>query len=224
MPAVLPANERERLAALRRYRLLDSKPEAAFDEVAQLAAMVCETPIALMSLVDEHRQWFKARVGLDAIETPRNLAFCAHAILGERTFTVEDATKDARFADNPLVTTDPNIRFYAGSPLVNKEGMALGTLCVIDRRPRKLSAYQMQALEVLGRQITSHMELRRTADELAAALQKVQTLQALLPMCAWCKNVRDDAGKWHPVEQFLVKQTGSKTSHGICPACSTKHG
>lgn len=223
MPALLPSNEEQRLAALRRYRLLDTSPEVGFDEVTQLAAMLCETPIALMSLVDENRQWFKARVGLDATETPRNLAFCAHAILGQHVFVVEDASVDPRFADNPLVCTDPNIRFYAGAPLVSREGMALGTLCVIDRKPRRMSTYQMNALKLLSRQITVSMELRRTANDLATALDQVRTMQALLPMCAWCKNVRDDKGQWHSVEQFLAKQSGTRTSHGICPACTAKH-
>lgn len=157
-----PQDEQDRLAALRSYGILDTVPEAAYDDIARIAAQICGMPIALVSLVDEERQWFKARVGLDVEETPRDRAFCAHAILEpEELMVVEDAARDPRFADNPLVTGSPGIRFYAGAPLVNSEGHALGTLCVIDREPGRLSADQQEALEALARQVVSQLELRR---------------------------------------------------------------
>jgi signal transduction histidine kinase/ActR/RegA family two-component response regulator len=163
MPAApKPADETARLDALRAYEILDTMPEEAFDELTRLAAHICETPIVLMSLVDSDRQWFKSRVGLDAESTPREESFCAHAILDQhRLLTVPDATLDPRFADNPLVTGDFHLRFYAGAPLVSPTGQPLGALCVIDRVPRELSAVQRDALEIIGRQIMTQMEARR---------------------------------------------------------------
>ena len=167
----VPPDEPRRLEALRRYNILDTIPEQDFDDLVLLASEICGAPIAMMSLVDKGRQWFKAKVGLQAEETPRDVAFCAHAILQEDLFIVADATRDKRFADNPLVKGDPRIRFYAGAPLINPEGQRLGTLCVIDRAPRQLSAQQKKALQALSRQVVSQMELRRSAKDLESARQ-----------------------------------------------------
>lgn len=220
MPAAPPpANEPARLAALRAYRLLDTAPENDFDDITRLASAICRTPISLVVLLDGDRQWFKSRVGLDAPETPREQAFCAHAILRDGTLVVEDAAADARFADNALVTGAPHIRFYAGAPLVDAGGHALGTLCVIDRVPRRLDAVQLQALETLGRQVTAQMELRRVSANLADALESVRELAGLLPVCAWCKCVRDDGGYWRRVEDFLAAHTDVRPTHAMCPAC-----
>jgi diguanylate cyclase (GGDEF)-like protein len=167
LPATLPTSEAERLAALRSYDVLDTAFETNFDNIVQLAAQMTGCPIALVSLIDAKRQWFKARFGLDVAETPREQAFCAHAIQrpGE-ALVVPDATRDPRFADNPLVTGAPDIRFYAGVPLVNPEGAALGTLCVIDRKPREMTAEQRKALAQLAATAMTTLELRRAMNRL----------------------------------------------------------
>jgi signal transduction histidine kinase len=161
MPAPIPNNEPQRLVALREYDILDSTPEQAFDDLTRIAARICGTPMALVSLVDQRRQWFKARWGVDAMETPRDVSFCAHAILQPGLFIVPDAAKDPRFVDNALVTSDFGLRFYAGALLHTPDGHALGTLCVLDRTPRELDDEQKAALEALARQAMAQMELRR---------------------------------------------------------------
>jgi len=161
-PPETPADEAERIAALASCGILDTEPEAGFDDIAQLAAAVCNTPIALVSLVDKTRQWFKARVGLRARETPRDFSFCGHAIQHVTPLVVSDALEDPRFADNPLVTGDPYVRFYAGVPLVLEEdGRALGTLCVIDHVPRELTREQLDSLAMLAKRVSRELSLRR---------------------------------------------------------------
>src|SRR6516165_9194935 len=165
MKALLPENEAVRLAALRGLGILDTPAEPAYDELSALAADVCQTPIALISLVDADRQWFKSQVGWAAGETPREAAFCAHTILQPDLLVVPDASADQRFANNPLVTCPPRIRFYAGAPLVTAEGHALGTLCVIDHKPRELTAEQARALRALSHQVAAQFRLREQLAE-----------------------------------------------------------
>ena len=179
--------ETERLAALRQYDILDTAPEEAFDDLTLLAAHICQTPMAAIALVDADRQWFKSRIGLPAPETPRDMAFCARALDSGGIFVVPDARQDARFRDDPQVTGDPHIRFYAGAPLRSREGQAVGALCVIDRRPRELSAEQLEALDALRRQVEAQLELRRRLSELRAAHDNVQKLTAMMPLCSTCQ-------------------------------------
>jgi len=152
-----PSNETRRLETLRGLKLLDTPPEERFDRVTRLARQIFSTPIALVSLVDADRQWFKSAQGLDAPETPRNVSFCGHAILDDKIMVVNDAAEDQRFCDNPLVCDDPNIRFYAGYPLSAPDGSRVGTLCVIDRVPREISGEQAQLLRELGRMVEEEL-------------------------------------------------------------------
>lgn len=161
MKAPLLHDEPARLDALRQYKILDTPPEETFDHLTRLTARICRTPIALLNLIDSTRQWFKSKVGLDLPEMPRDIGLCPHAILQRDVFIVDDASQDARFADDPLVTSYPHVRFYAGAPLISPEGHAIGTLCVIDHQPRKLRPEQAVALRFLAHQVVTQLELRR---------------------------------------------------------------
>lgn len=194
-----------------------------FDDIIHVASTICETPIALMSLIDKDRQWFKSRVGLDVTETPREHAFCAHTILGEKVLVVEDATMDERFARNPLVTGEPNIRFYAGAPLIDRNGHALGSLCVIGREPKKLSAVQSSTLTALSRTVIHLLELRQLSADMAAALDELSTLRGLLPICSHCKGIKSDKGYWQKVENYIRSHSDVEFSHSICPECVKEH-
>jgi hypothetical protein len=222
MKAPIPSNEAQRLAALREYQVLDTGTEQAYEDITALVAYLCKVPIATISLVDESRQWFKSKVGLLERETSRDVAFCAHAILQSDPLIVYDAQRDVRFADSALVTAAPYIRFYAGFPLSSPEGYALGRLCAFDHKPRKLSAKQKTAMEALARQVMALLELRRVSARMAEALENIKTLQGLLPICAWCKRIRDDEGYWQKVETYFHEHTGADFTHGICPECLKK--
>ena len=180
MKASLPENEAARLESLHRYAILDTLPEQEFDDLSRLAALICGTPIALVSLVDENRQWFKSKVGIEESETPRDVAFCAHAIHASNVMVVPDALADERFRSNPLVTGNPNVGFYAGAPLLTPEGYALGTICVVDRVPRELSADQLEALKALSRLVVNELELRRSVGDLSKAVRERRIVEGEL--------------------------------------------
>ncbi|MDG6097748.1 response regulator [Alteromonas sp. ZYF713] len=169
--APIPENESERLAELLSYDVLDTEAEQLFDDLTMLASQICQTPIALISLVDPDRQWFKSRVGLDAEETSREIAFCSHAILQKEIFEVANAQEDPRFHDNPLVMGAPDIRFYAGAPLITPSGYAIGTLCAIDQKPRELTDEQRASLKTLSKSVVAHLELKRKNRELERTSQ-----------------------------------------------------
>ncbi len=200
--------ETERLAALRRYRILDTKPEQAFDDLTLLASHICNTPFALITLVDADRQWFKARFGIAVTQTSRSISFCSHAIEQNGLYIVADASQHERFRDNPMVISEPGIRFYAGAPLVTPDGHALGTLCVADQVPRTLTPGQIESLEALRRQAQAQLELRinlvdlkealvhrdkaeadqqRLVGELQSTLNGLTKLGGLLPYCSVCE-------------------------------------
>jgi anti-sigma regulatory factor (Ser/Thr protein kinase) len=210
MPAEASADAQEqaRIQALHSYKILDTDPEQAFDDLTILASHICDTPVALISLIDSSRQWFKSRVGLSVSETPRELAFCNIAIQQPNLFIVPDATKDPRFSSNPFVVSDPKIRFYAGAPITSSDGHPLGTLCVVDVVPRQLTPSQQSALLALSHQVQAQFELRKNLMELRSALQQrdkaeaerdrtivelknaldhVSRLSGLLPACSVCK-------------------------------------
>lgn len=159
--AILPANESLRLKALHDLHILDTPPEAIFDDITELASQICKAPIVLVSLVDENRQWFKSAHGLDVRETSRDLAFCGHAILQDDIFEIEDSFNDPRFFDNPLAMGAPHVRFYAAMPLKTMDGFNVGTLCAIDKEPRRLDESQKRALKILAQQVTAQLELKK---------------------------------------------------------------
>jgi signal transduction histidine kinase len=174
--AAIPENEAERIQTLRKYQILDTPEEAEFNDVVKLASQICDVPISLITLIDTDRQWFKANLGLDSKETGRKESFCSHAILGNELFEVNDATKDERFSANPLVLNDPNIRFYAGVPLITKSGHSLGTLCVIDKQPKQLTQPQSFALHVLANQVIKLFESRLNNKALEEEKQKLDRI------------------------------------------------
>jgi GAF domain-containing protein len=169
-PKQMPTSDGTRVAVLQKYAILDTEPEQAFDDLTLLASYVCKTPIALISLVDEDRQWFKSKVGMSVSETPREIAFCSIAIQQSDVMVVPDTLQDERFRDNPLVVSAPKIRFYAGAPLITEEGYALGTLCVIDKTPREFGPDQKEALQALSRLVLAQLEFRRNLTLLKEAL------------------------------------------------------
>ncbi|MDB6019464.1 MAG: hypothetical protein JWR19_3953 [Pedosphaera sp.] len=178
MSAPVPKSEAKRLQVLWEYEVLDTIPERVFDDLTELAASICGAPVAMITLVDDKRQWFKSKVGVTISETSRDVSFCAHAILQDELFIVADAQKDKRFANNPLMACDPKIRFYAGAPLITPDGHALGTLCVIDMVPRTLRDDQKKALLILSRHVMTQLELRRRSNDLARAGEEHAKMQA----------------------------------------------
>lgn len=189
--ADLSKYERRRIEALRRTALLDTPASPEFDDATKLASYICGTPIALISLVDEHRQWFKSRVGLTAQETPRDVAFCAHAILSDEVFVVPDALEDPRFFDNPLVTNGPRVRFYAGAPLVTPEGDALGTLCVIDQKAREITEEQRDALATLARQVMAQVALHERTSELVRYGNEMTVVEEFGELLQSCRSTEE---------------------------------
>ena len=178
--APIGKNEAERLQALLDYKILDTKEDVAFDQLVEMASKICDVPIALVSLIDSDRQWFKANVGLDAKETPRDISFCGHAIHQKDIFIINEPSLDERFKGNPLTTGYPHIRFYAGTPLITPEGHAIGTLCVIDQKPRELSEDQKRFLKILSEQVIAQLELKKSLDETKKNIKELQEVTKIV--------------------------------------------
>jgi PAS domain S-box-containing protein len=205
MSSLKNLDEAVRLKTLREYAVLDTAPEQALDDITALAAQICGTPIALISLVDEHRQWYKSRVGVEDTETSREISICAHSLGKSELFIVPDATLDERFANNPSVIGEPHICFYAGAPLITPEEASLGTLCVIDRVPRVLSQAQKQALQVLARQVMTHLELRRQMVALRMSEERFSNAFEHAPIGMALVSIE---GRWLKVNQELCGLLG----------------
>jgi signal transduction histidine kinase len=208
--AELHPQESERLAALLNYEIMDTEAESLFDELTQITSTIFGTEICLISLVDGERQWFKSKSGLDADETGKEIAFCSHAILQEEVFEVPDASKDKRFHDNPLVTGAPNIRFYAGAPLVNEQGLPMGTLCVIDSKPASLTEKQKKALKVIAHQVISQLELRLQNRRLKRVNLQREQMLALI-----AHDLRSPFNSILGFSKRLRKKAGSETPENI---------
>ena len=206
--APLPENEQERLLELRKYDILDTESDVVFDNMVQLASYICKTPIAAISLVDENRQWFKAIFGLNAKETSRDVAFCAHTILEEDSLIIENALNDERFFDNPLVTGDPSIRFYAGVPLVTQRGMHLGTLCVIDTEFRQITPEQLSAIKTLAHSVMAHLELRLSHKKIRKYVDQLQLSATIFETATENIVVTDANNCFITVNPAFTKTTG----------------
>jgi two-component system cell cycle sensor histidine kinase/response regulator CckA len=218
-------DEERRLEALRSYGVLDTPPEAAMDDLTALAAAICETPIALISLIDEKRQWFKSRIGLELAESPLDVSICVHALHTQDLFIVPDTTKDERFARNPVVVGEYGIRFYAGAPLITPEGAALGTLCVIDRVPRTLTSAQEQALRVLARQVMTNLEFHRQARELAGRERLLRTIFDSAPECVKLVGSDGVLRMMNRAGLAMIEANSFKQVSGQCvlPLIATEH-
>ena len=209
----IPHNEAIRIKTLKSFSILDTFSEKEFDEITLLASIICETPMSLISLIDGDRQWFKSKVGLDIDETSREISFCGHAILNDgQLFTVEDSRLDERFYDNPLVSGLPNVVFYAGAPLVTSEGLSLGTLCVLDNKPKTLSAMQQKAMEVLSTNIISLFELKKANLLLGEKNIELETQRAELEMFAnvAAHDLRSPLKNISSLTEILVEEYGFK--------------
>ena len=220
MPSsLLPENEAERIEALNEYRILGTSPEQLYDDITKIAATVCSTPIALMSLVDVDRQWFKSKVGVDVQETPRDWSFCAHAIHSSDPLIIPDATNDSRFVGNPLVCGDPQIRLYAGFPLENSASFRLGTLCVIDRTPRHLTGRECDVMKALARQVVAFLELRKKSINLIESFCAHIGGDKMISTCSYCRKAKDHSGEWMHLDKYLSQRSTLKFTHGICDSC-----
>lgn len=222
--APIPPNDLERLQELYNYKVLDTNSEDIFDNITALAAKICDSKICLVSLVDRNRQWFKSAHGLDAKETPRDISYCGHAIMGNDVFIVEDANKDERFCDNPLNLGEPHVRFYAGAPLITPNGNRIGTLCVIDHEPKTLSPYQIETLQVLAQNVVNILELNIKSVELEKHKEQSQNIQEISQTGGWELDLETNFVFWSDQIYHIYKiplGTPTKKIDGV--ACYAEH-
>jgi len=212
-------NEPRRLAALKEYHVLDATAGKAYDGITELAAHICNVPITLISLKGDPRPVFRSKAVLGKHGAAACQSFCLRMISSRVPLIIRDALKDKRFANCKPVTRSPRLRFYAGFPLVDSEGAEIGTLCVMDQRPRRLATTQRRVMQALARKVVLLIELRRVSTHLANALAQVKTLRGLIPICAWCKRIRDDDGYWSQVEAYFHAHADVDFTHSICPKC-----
>lgn len=229
MPHPIPHNEEQRLIELEHYQILDTMPEREYDDIAALAARVCGTQMSTVALLDSDRKWHKAKFGVAAESVPREISICAHTVMGTAPLIVDDTLEHEVFRSVGMVTNPPHVRFCAGVPLINPGGYALGTICVIDKQPHHLNDTQRSSLSALARNVVTLLELRRAslALDLAlaqkqAALDDVELLSGLLPICCECKSIRDDKDYWHKLESWFSQHSEVSFSHGYCPECQDK--
>ena len=222
IPGSGSGNEPRRLAALKEYHVLDAAAEKSYDGITELAAHICNVPITLICQKDDPQQVIKSKAAFGKNVAVACKSFCSRIISSRVPLIVRDARKDKRFANSTLVTRPPKIRFYAGFPLLDSEGAAIGTLCVMDRRPRRLTTTQRRVMQALARKVVVLIELRRVSAHLASALAQVKTLRGLIPICAWCKRIRDDGGYWSQIEAYFHAHADADFTHSICPNCLKK--
>jgi signal transduction histidine kinase len=213
----IPDNEKLRIKALKSFSILDTFSEKEYDEITLLASVICDTPISLISLIDEDRQWFKSKTGIDIEETPREFSFCGHAILdNSQLFTIEDSRLDERFYDNPLVTGYPNVVFYAGAPLITSDGLALGTLCVLDNKPKTLTTMQQKAMKVLSNKVINLFELKKANLLLEQKNKELESQRTELEMFAnvAAHDIKSPLKNISSLTQLLVEEYGPKLDEG----------
>lgn len=218
----VPENELKRLEALRKYRILDTAPESDYDHITSLASLLTGCPMSYISFIDEQRQWMKSKKGLSLCETCRDTSFCTYTILEDEVMVVEDALLHPVFKQSSLVKSEPFIRFYAGAPIRDGEGYAIGSVCVVDTEPRKLTDDLKRALKELSSVTMKLIKTRNILDELMAAQSELKVLQGLLPICANCKYIRNDDGKWQQIEKYISEYSEASFTHGICPGCQAE--
>jgi GAF domain-containing protein len=223
--ATLNQNNLRRLTALRRYEILDSVSERTYDDIVRLAAHIMDAPIAAILHLDNGTQRLKSAIGVRGGElfSLHSQSFCQETMHEQDVVVVEDVAVDERFWQNPLVTSGPQIRFYAGAPLARPDGNGLGSLCVMDTKPRRVLRRDKEMLQSLARMVMTTMELHRVSDALAAEVKKVKNLAGLLPICAGCKNIRNDGGYWQRVECYVQENSAAEFTHGMCPGCAQKY-
>ena len=224
MNASINQNNLRRLTTLRRYEIIDSVTERTYDDIVRLTANIFDAPIAAILQMDNGRQHLKSCIGVRGGElfSLHTQAFCQETMQDLDVMFVEDLAVDERFWQNPMVTSGPQIRFYAGAPLAKPDGSTIGALCLMDTKPRRVSGREKDMIRSLARMVMTTMELRRVTDALANEVVKVKNLSGLLPICSGCKNIRNDSGYWQRVECYVQENSAAEFTHGMCPECAQK--